>query len=97
MQLADARQYLGHVFLLMIDHHELSFVRDPELLSEALSTMLVTFEVTLNPKPLNQLGAPLPHLHRDWAHRCHICAGTGLGPATSAPGPGAPRPHLRRG
>ncbi len=22
------------------------------------------------------LGSPLPHLHRDWAHPCHICAGT---------------------
>ena len=21
------------------------------------------------------LGSPLPHLHRDWAHPCHICAG----------------------
>ena len=24
------------------------------------------------------LGSPLPHLHRDWPHRCHICTGTGL-------------------
>ncbi len=24
------------------------------------------------------LGATLPHLRRDWAHRCRICAGTGL-------------------
>jgi hypothetical protein len=30
------------------------------------------------------------------AHGCHICAGTGLTPATSAPGPGSPLPHLRR-
>ena len=22
--------------------------------------------------------APLPHLRRDWAHPCHICAGIGL-------------------
>ena len=40
------------------------------------------------------------HLHRDWAHRCnicagtwahrcHICTGTGLAAATSAPGPGS--------
>ena len=34
---------------------------------------------------------PPPHLHRDSAHRCHICAGTGLTPATSAPGLGQPR------
>jgi hypothetical protein len=27
---------------------------------------------------------------------CHICAGTGLAAATSAPGPGSPLPHLRR-
>ena len=25
------------------------------------------------------LGSPLPHLHRDWAHPCHICT-TGTGP-----------------
>ena len=33
-----------------------------------------------------RLGAPLPHLHQDWAHPCHICIGTGRTPATSAPG-----------
>ena len=38
----------------------------------------------------------MPHLRRDRAHRCHICAGTGLTAATSAPGPGSPLPHLRR-
>ena len=27
-------------------------------------------------------------------HRCHICTRTGLTPATSAPGPGSPHPHL---
>ena len=27
---------------------------------------------------------------------CHICTGTGLTPATSAPGLGSPLPHLRR-
>ena len=50
------------------------------------------------------LGAPLPHLRRDWAHPCHICAGTGRTPATSgrtpatsAPGLGSPPPvfHYR--
>ncbi len=40
------------------------------------------------------LGSVLPHLHRDWAHCCHICAGTGLTAATSAPGLGSPLPHL---
>ena len=28
--------------------------------------------------PAPGLGAPLPHLHRDLAHPCHICTGTGL-------------------
>jgi hypothetical protein len=47
--------------------------------------------------PLRGLGSPLPHLRRDWAHPCQICSGTGLTPATSAPGldpplsPSAPR------
>jgi hypothetical protein len=36
-------------------------------------------------RPLN-LGLPLPHLHRDWAHPCHICS-SGTGP---------PSPHLHR-
>jgi hypothetical protein len=26
------------------------------------------------------LQAPLPHLHRDWAHPRHICTGTGITP-----------------
>ena len=29
------------------------------------------------------LGAPLPHLRRDWVHPCHIGTGTGLTPATA--------------
>ena len=50
------------------------------------------------PAPLPHLqGAgltPLPHLHQDWAHPCHICTGT------AHPGPhlhqdwARPRPHL---
>jgi len=35
----------------------------------------------------------LPHLRRDWAHPRHIRTGTGLTPATSAPGLGSPPPH----
>ncbi len=42
------------------------------------------------------LRSPLPHLRRDCAHPCHNCTGTGLTPATSAPGLGSPLPHLRR-
>ena len=38
----------------------------------------------------------VPHLHRDWAHRCHICTRTGLTPATSAQGLGPSQPHLHR-
>jgi hypothetical protein len=53
------------------------------------------------------LGSPLPHLRRDWAHLCHICAGTGLTHGASPPGldprtctgtgrgPGLPLLHLR--
>ncbi len=32
---------------------------------------------------LQGLGSPLPHLRRDWAHPCHICAGTGRVPSVS--------------
>ena len=53
-----------------------------------------------------ELGAPLPRLHRDWAHPIHICAvtgvhlfhgctGTGLTDATAAPGL-SPHAHLCR-
>jgi hypothetical protein len=38
------------------------------------------------PTPALRLGSPLPHLQRNLAHPCHICAGTGLTPPTSAPG-----------
>ena len=37
---------------------------------------------------------PMP-ASRDWAS-AHICTGTGLAPATSAPGMGSPLPHLHR-
>jgi hypothetical protein len=43
------------------------------------------------------LGSSLPRLHGDWARPCHICTWTGLGPATSAPGPGSSLPHLGLG
>ena len=42
------------------------------------------------------LGTPLRHLHRDCAHPCRNCAGTGFTAATSAPGLGTPLPHLHR-
>ena len=45
---------------------------------------------TSAPRP----GAPLPHLHQNWAHACHMCARTGLAPATSARGLGSPPPRL---
>jgi hypothetical protein len=39
---------------------------------------------------------PMPHLPRDWARPAHICTGTGLNCATSAPGLGSTVPHLHR-
>jgi hypothetical protein len=39
---------------------------------------------------------PVPHLHWDWARPCHVCTGTGLNPATSAPGLGSILPRLHR-
>jgi hypothetical protein len=36
-----------------------------------------------------------PHLHRDLAHPCHLCARTGARPRTSAPRLGTRLPHLR--
>jgi hypothetical protein len=34
------------------------------------------------------VGSPLPHLHRDWAHGCHVGNGTGLTPAHICTGTG---------
>ena len=45
--------------------------------------------------PLQRASGP-SHQHRDWAHRSHICTGTGLTAPTSAPGLGSPLPHLQR-
>jgi hypothetical protein len=42
------------------------------------------------------LGSPQPLMHRDWAHPCHICTGTGLTSATCAPGLASPLPHLQQ-
>jgi hypothetical protein len=42
------------------------------------------------------LGPPHTHLLLDWARRCHICFGTGLAAATSAPGLCSALPHPRR-
>ena len=43
-----------------------------------------------------QVGSPLQHLHHGWARPCHICTGTGLASATSAPRLGSPLPHPHR-
>jgi hypothetical protein len=40
--------------------------------------------------------AEVPCLQPYCAHRCHICTGTGLAAATSAPELGSPLPHLHR-
>ena len=47
-------------------------------------------------QPDQEVGSPLPHLHRVRARSRHICTGTGITPATSAPGLGSPLPHLHR-
>jgi hypothetical protein len=49
-----------------------------------------------SPSPSNA-SAPVPHLRRDLAHRCNICAGTGLAPRTSAPGSSSPEPTSAQG
>ena len=41
------------------------------------------------------LGSPPPHLHRTEPAPAHICTGTGLAPATSAPRLSPPLPHRR--
>jgi hypothetical protein len=38
------------------------------------------------------LGSSLPHLHRNWAHPCHICTGTGSG---RVPHRAQASPHLQ--
>ena len=48
------------------------------------------------PKPLQRQHLRImPHLHRDWARPCDICARTGLTPPTPAKGLGSTVPHLR--
>jgi hypothetical protein len=42
------------------------------------------------------LGSPLPHLHRDWAHRCEICTGTRAHGCHKISGTGLILPHLHR-
>ena len=46
--------------------------------------------------PASLGGAGVSQKRIRWAHPSHICTGTGLAPATSAPGPGSPLPHLHR-
>jgi hypothetical protein len=48
---------------------------------------------TAMPCYATQCHSPSP---RAWAHPCYGCIGTGLGPATSAPGLGSPVPPLHR-
>jgi hypothetical protein len=55
--------------------------------SELLACVCLVARVSARAFPL---GSPLPHLRRDWAHPCRICAGTGLTPAAPAPGPSVP-------
>jgi hypothetical protein len=54
--------------------------------SECLPTSAPGLASPLPRRPRVRQGPLLPHLHRDWAHPSRICAGTGIGPATSAPG-----------
>ena len=42
-------------------------------------------------------GSPRPHLHRDRAHPCHICAGTGLTPEQGSPRDQARHRHICAG
>ena len=46
--------------------------------------------------PAPGLGSTLPHLHRDWAHPCHIGTRTRLALSTSALGLGPPLPPRHR-
>ena len=74
------------------------FVNDDRMDDMALTDFLLRVR--------DVMGSPRPHLRRDWAHPAHICAGTGLAravsapglgtPATSAPGPGPPLPDFHR-
>jgi hypothetical protein len=46
-----------------------------------------------SPTSAPRMRSPLPHLRRDWAHRCHICNGTGLAAAYILEGADNGRPH----
>ena len=76
------------------------YTRTPRTRREGIHRRSLT-----KPQARTKIGrrAPLPHLqgrgsprHRGWAHPCNICNGLGLTPATTALGPGSPRPNLHR-
>jgi hypothetical protein len=83
-QYDEQKAYLASLALEIVEPDEAQ-VNEEEVLTRGTSA--------------TRLGPPHPHLRRDWARRGHICAGTGLTPATFAPGLGAPaamsalRPH----
>ena len=55
-----------------------TFARSPEHTRERRGTAPLLYLVT----PVRPPGhTPPPHLHRDWARRCHICTRTGLPPS----------------
>ena len=58
-----------------------------EILAHSAAHALPTSCAVLRGLHARSRGPTLPHLHRDWAPPCHIRTGTGLAPATSAPGP----------
>jgi hypothetical protein len=64
----------------------------PRRTSISASTRCVSGSIMRHHSPQAGLGSHPPHLHRDWAHRYHICIGTGLAPAPSALGLGSPAP-----
>jgi hypothetical protein len=53
--------------------------------------------LSIAPAPRILSAPPPPHLHRDWAHPCHICIGTGLTPARICAGTGLAPAHICAG
>ena len=76
---AFARHATGHVSYSMQQHTSDATQRDGKTGMHRWPHASDAVPVLSQPRTAaDSCASPLPHLRRDRAHRCHICAGTGL-------------------